>query len=152
MQKAWKTEVLGVTHIVFAATRSKARYTTYLAANRAGQICSLTIVRVLRAKDYDNAQTVDGRIPRERNCYPKTFLVKKPTNGVFYTSKESSEKEMAAICNAIKASTVTSDGGFGKESVNLEVEIFWSAMSYLKQNPRASIEEACNYGVGEWVK
>lgn len=35
---------------------------------------------------------------------------------------------------------------------DLLVEAIWSAMSYLKQNPKASIKEACEYGVGEWIK
>ena len=35
---------------------------------------------------------------------------------------------------------------------NLTTEVFWSAMHYLKRNPQATIEEACTYGVMEWIK
>lgn len=35
---------------------------------------------------------------------------------------------------------------------DLVVEIFWSAMHYLKNNPTKSIPEAIDYGISEWIK
>lgn len=34
----------------------------------------------------------------------------------------------------------------------LECEVIMSSMNYLKEHPEASIKEATDYGVGEWVK
>ncbi len=39
-----------------------------------------------------------------------------------------------------------------KADPSLEVEVFWSAMNYLKQHPQASIKEACCFGMDEWFK
>lgn len=55
-------------------------------------------------------------------------------------------KELDAIAEAILTSTDVDTG------YNLEVEVFWSAMNYLKHNPDKTIEEACAYGIGEWIK
>jgi hypothetical protein len=35
---------------------------------------------------------------------------------------------------------------------DLCVEILWSAMNALKQNPNLSIQEAIDMGYGEWIK
>lgn len=35
---------------------------------------------------------------------------------------------------------------------DLCVEILWSAMNALKQNPNLSIQEAIETGYGEWIK
>jgi hypothetical protein len=31
-------------------------------------------------------------------------------------------------------------------------EIIWSALNFMKQVPNATISEAMNFGVGEWIK
>lgn len=36
--------------------------------------------------------------------------------------------------------------------IDLSPECIWSAMSYLKQHPQSSIEEACEYAISEWIK
>lgn len=33
-----------------------------------------------------------------------------------------------------------------------EIEVLWSAMNYLRTNPAATIEEACNFGMSVWFK
>ena len=38
------------------------------------------------------------------------------------------------------------------EEYGLLPEVVWSAMSYLKETPAATISEAIEYGVSEWVK
>lgn len=34
----------------------------------------------------------------------------------------------------------------------LETEVIWSAMNFMKTNCDASIDEAMNYGLNEWIK
>jgi hypothetical protein len=34
----------------------------------------------------------------------------------------------------------------------LTAECIWSAMRYLQNNKDATIEDACNYGINEWIK
>jgi len=36
--------------------------------------------------------------------------------------------------------------------LDLTPEVIHSAMYYLKQNPNASIKEACDYGLSEWIR
>ena len=50
--------------------------------------------------------------------------------------------EFEAIQNALK----------GASEFNLEVEVVWYALKYMKENPRLTIEEAINLGFKEWVK
>ena len=40
----------------------------------------------------------------------------------------------------------------GQHQNSVEVEVLWSTMNYLKGNPSASIEEACNFGINEWLE
>jgi len=35
---------------------------------------------------------------------------------------------------------------------DIEVEVIWSAMMFLKNNPKATIQQACEHGVNEWIK
>ena len=35
---------------------------------------------------------------------------------------------------------------------NLEIEVIYSSMDYLKEHPEASIKEATDAGVNEWIK
>lgn len=51
--KAWRTEALGVTSVVFAITRGKASYATYLSANDAGWDVTFKDIRCRRAPEYD---------------------------------------------------------------------------------------------------
>lgn len=46
------------------------------------------------------------------------------------------ENDMKAVMGAIKS--------------NLPCEVIWSAMNYLKQNPKKTIEDAIEYGYAEW--
>lgn len=50
------------------------------------------------------------------------------------------EADCSAILQAIK-----DDNG-------LSVEIIWSAMLHLKNNPTCTIEDAIDYGFNEWIK
>lgn len=52
--------------------------------------------------------------------------------------------DFSSILNMIENKDVVSH--------NLAVEVIWSAMYYLKQNQKATIEEACEYGINEWIK
>ena len=38
------------------------------------------------------------------------------------------------------------------EDYGLLTEVVWSAMHYLKQNPKATLLDAISYGLLEWVK
>ena len=40
----------------------------------------------------------------------------------------------------------------GAAEFNLEVEVVWYALKYMKENSRLSIEEAINKSFDEWVK
>jgi hypothetical protein len=62
------------------------------------------------------------------------------------TNNATAEKEL----NAIAYTLLTSMKGQHQGSV--EIEVLWSTMNYLKGNPSASIEEACNFGINEWLK
>jgi len=50
--------------------------------------------------------------------------------------------EFEAIQNALK----------GAAEFNLEVEVVWYALKYMKENPLLTIEEAIDKGFNEWVK
>jgi len=41
---------------------------------------------------------------------------------------------------------------WGKAEGDLEVEVILYAMKYLQQNPGASIPDAIDHGLGEWLK
>lgn len=36
--------------------------------------------------------------------------------------------------------------------IDLGPECIWSAMHYIKNKPEASIEEACEFAINEWIK
>lgn len=36
--------------------------------------------------------------------------------------------------------------------MDLSCEVMWSAMNYLKSNPEATIADACEFGLNEWLK
>jgi len=40
----------------------------------------------------------------------------------------------------------------GASEFNLEVEVIWYALKYMKENPLLTIEEAINLSYNEWVK
>lgn len=40
----------------------------------------------------------------------------------------------------------------GASEFDLQVEVVWYALRYMKENPRLSIEEAIDLGFKEWVK
>ena len=76
MIRAFETELDASTSIVYAETASKARHATRISALDA---CYTNVdyadIRVLRAKEYDNA-TVCGQTPTRNQCYSREFLVK----------------------------------------------------------------------------
>jgi len=51
-------------------------------------------------------------------------------------------KEFSCINNLITVSS----------KFDLTVECIWSAMRYLQDQEHATIEDACNYGLNEWIK
>jgi hypothetical protein len=53
------------------------------------------------------------------------------------------EDVLFPICEALTLGHV--HGGW-------ECEIIWSAMLYIKKHPNCTIEEACEYGISEWIK
>jgi len=74
MIRAFRTDAIGVTSIVFADSASKARYDTYLCAKDAGYSLRFSDITVLRAPEYDNRRTFDGSIPTGRMCHnPETL-------------------------------------------------------------------------------
>jgi hypothetical protein len=80
MIKAYRTELIGMTSIVFAETTGKARYATYCAAKDAGYSIGVTIPAVVahRAPEYDHATELGtNRTPRERICYIPEYLEKR---------------------------------------------------------------------------
>lgn len=38
------------------------------------------------------------------------------------------------------------------EKEGLQCEVVWSALTYMKENPNLSIDEAITFGLGEWLK
>lgn len=72
--KAFSTECMGVTSIVFAATRGQAKYTTWSEANDAGYEVKFGDIRVVRANEYDFATDHNRRIPTARMGYAPEYL------------------------------------------------------------------------------
>lgn len=35
---------------------------------------------------------------------------------------------------------------------DMTCEVVWSAMCYLRDNPGCTIQDACNFGLDEWIK
>ena len=61
-------------------------------------------------------------------------------------AKDATKKELDTIAYTLLTSMK------GQHQPSMEVEVLWSTMNYLKGNPSASIEEACNFGINEWLK
>jgi len=74
MIRAFETELDEFTSIVYAETASKARHITRISALNA---CYTNVdyadIKVLRAKEYDNATTIHGETPAV-SCYSMEFL------------------------------------------------------------------------------
>jgi hypothetical protein len=51
----------------------------------------------------------------------------------------------------IELDSITQVLKYGDEH-GLSVEIIWSAMNAIKDNPKLAISEALNIGAGEWIK
>lgn len=60
MKRAYRTTWNGVTSIVAAESRARARYATYQSAVSAGYCLSLIDIRVVRAAEYDGWAAVDA--------------------------------------------------------------------------------------------
>lgn len=61
------------------------------------------------------------------------------------------EKEHARI-ESEAFNAVRNGIDWGKAEGDLEVEVILYAMKYLKENPGASIPDAIDHGLGEWLK
>lgn len=55
------------------------------------------------------------------------------------------QDELEVISKTIKNAKID-------KKTDLTIEVIWSAMNYLKENKKATIEEACVYGLSEWIK
>ena len=61
------------------------------------------------------------------------------------------EKEHARI-ESEAYNAVRNGIDWGKKEGDLDVEVILYAMKYLQQNPGASIPDAIDHGLGEWLK
>ena len=71
--------------------------------------------------------------------------------GNFEESLTDEEKELIRI-ESEAFNAVRNGINWGKAEGDLEVEVILYAMKYLQQNPGASIPDAIDYGLGEWLK
>lgn len=61
------------------------------------------------------------------------------------------DKELIRIENE-SYNAVKNGINWGRDEGDLEVEVILYAMKYLQENPGASIPDAIDYGLGEWLK
>jgi uncharacterized protein (DUF111 family) len=64
------------------------------------------------------------------------------------------QEEINVIGKMLHGAKMPSFNEIGEEDgiIDLTGEVIWSAMGYLKMNPSNTIEEACEFGLDEWIK
>jgi hypothetical protein len=65
-------------------------------------------------------------------------------------SKKIKKRHVHSVEDSV-AHMLMSAGG-DKDIPDLTVEVVASAMRYLKDNPQESIDSACEFGIGDWIK
>ena len=75
VMRAFKTFACDIESIVFAETRGKACYATFLAATDVGYRIKFTDIKVNRAKQYDLRKYKNGGIATTMCCHNKDNLI-----------------------------------------------------------------------------
>lgn len=75
---------------------------------------------------------------------------------VSFDSEDYSEviENMEAITHMLNSAKLPSfdHNGEQKEEIDLTCEVIFSAMDFLRNNPKSSILDACEHGLNEWIK
>lgn len=61
-------------------------------------------------------------------------------------------EELDAIGDMLRGALVYFKEDNQEGHIDLTAECVLSAMDYLKQNPNASIKDACDFALNEWIK